>query len=49
MELLLQIESIAEVGFKMGFSDQSHFSRFFKKNVGLTPRQYLVINKPGMS
>lgn len=49
MELLLQIESIAEVGFQMGFSDQSHFSRFFKKNVGLTPRQFLVINKPGMS
>ncbi len=47
MALLLQVESISEVSYQMGFSDQSHFSRFFKKNVGLTPRQFLAINKTG--
>lgn len=32
-----------EVAFQTGFSDQSHFSKFFKKLIGLTPRQYMRI------
>lgn len=32
-----------EVAFQTGFSDQSHFSNFFKKLIGLTPRQYARI------
>ncbi|MCM3171641.1 AraC family transcriptional regulator [Paenibacillus sp. MER 99-2] len=29
-----------EVATRTGFSDQSHFTNFFKKLIGLTPRQY---------
>lgn len=35
-----------EVAFKTGFSDQSHFTNFFKKLIGLTPKQYRSIFKP---
>ena len=30
----------AQVAQRTGFSDQSHFTRFFKKFIGLTPAQY---------
>ena len=32
-----------EVAYQTGFSDQSHFTNFFKKLIGLTPRQYMRI------
>jgi len=32
-----------DVAFQTGFTDQSHFSNFFKKFIGLTPNQYLKI------
>ena len=32
-----------EAAFQTGFSDQSHFSNFFKKFIGLTPKQYMKI------
>jgi AraC-like DNA-binding protein len=32
--------SITDVAFSTGFSDQSHFSRHFKKMTGVTPGQY---------
>lgn len=32
--------SIAEIGFEVGFSGQSHFSARFKQVVGATPREY---------
>ncbi|MBP1925081.1 AraC-like DNA-binding protein [Sedimentibacter acidaminivorans] len=32
-----------EVAFQTGFSDQSHFTNFFKKLIGLTPKQYMRI------
>ncbi|WP_410768559.1 AraC family ligand binding domain-containing protein [Fontibacillus sp. BL9] len=35
-----------EVAFQTGFSDQSHFTNFFKKLIGLTPKQYRCIFKP---
>jgi len=35
-----------EVAFQTGFSDQSHFSNFFKKLIGLTPKQYMKIFEP---
>lgn len=45
LEVLLQTDSIIEATYSLGFSDQSHFSRFFKKNIGLTPKQYLALHK----
>jgi AraC-like DNA-binding protein len=29
--------SIAEIGYKLDFTDPSHFNRFFKKYSGATP------------
>ena len=29
-----------DVALRTGFSDQSHFTNFFKNLIGLTPRQY---------
>lgn len=34
-----------EVALQTGFTDQSHFSNFFKKFIGLTPKQYMNIFK----
>ncbi|MGE7090489.1 AraC family ligand binding domain-containing protein [Lysinibacillus sp. NPDC048646] len=34
-----------EVTFLTGFSDQSHLTKFFKRQVGLTPKQYMRIFK----
>ncbi len=34
-----------DVAMQTGFADQSHFSNFFKKFIGLTPRQYKNIFK----
>lgn len=38
-----------EVASLTGFSDQSHFTNFFKKLIGLTPKQYMriFIQQPG--
>ena len=32
--------SLAEISYKCGFSDQSHFTRIFRKFKGITPQQY---------
>ncbi|WP_286233752.1 GlxA family transcriptional regulator [Thalassotalea sediminis] len=37
--------SIQEVAFQVGFQDQSHFTRLFKKNMASTPKDYRVIAK----
>ena len=34
------IYSIKEIAYHLGFSDQSYFSRFFKKHVGLSPEKF---------
>ena len=38
--------SIAEVALQCGFANQSHMGRYFKKSVGISPRQYrnLTVN-----
>jgi len=33
-------DSLADIGFNLGFVDQSHFSRVFKQGVGVTPSEY---------
>jgi len=32
--------SVAEVGYEMGFTNLSHFSRLFEKHYGFTPKRY---------
>lgn len=38
-----------DVALQTGFTDQSHFSNFFKKLIGLTPKQYMNIFKDNHS
>lgn len=37
--------SIQEISFQVGYQDQSHFSKLFKKELGTTPRDYRVMVK----
>jgi AraC-like DNA-binding protein len=39
--LLLAGVPIAQVALDMGFADQSHFTRYFKRFLGVTPGQYM--------
>ncbi|CAM1346120.1 AraC family transcriptional regulator [Tenacibaculum crassostreae] len=39
-ELLKLKNSVTEVGYMVGFFDQSHFTRNFKLFLGITPKQY---------
>jgi len=32
-----------ETAYQTGFSDQSHFTNFFKQFIGITPKQYQKI------
>lgn len=41
--LLRERLPIIDVAMQTGFTDQSHFSNFFKKFIGLTPKQYMQI------
>ncbi|MOA37899.1 HTH-type transcriptional activator RhaS [compost metagenome] len=42
-KLLEQGVGPMEAAMLTGFSDQSHFSNFFKKLIGLTPKQYMNV------
>lgn len=44
-ELLLKGQSILAVAFETGFTDQSHFSRHFKRILGITPREYIYASR----
>ncbi|WP_223609495.1 AraC family transcriptional regulator [Chryseobacterium sp. OSA05B] len=43
--LLLQDKkySVSEVGYKLGFTNLSHFSKIFKEHVGVNPKQYAMM------
>lgn len=45
LNFLLRTNSIAQTSCFMGFSDQSHFTRFFKRDIGVTPKRFLDLNK----
>ena len=32
--------TVSEIGLRFGFFDQSHFSRVFKRHMGMTPAQF---------
>lgn len=40
MLMLREGKSVAEVGAHTGFADQSHFTRVFKQQTGVTPKVY---------
>jgi AraC-like DNA-binding protein len=42
--LLRMGNSISDVSASTGFADQSHFTRHFKRIMGVTPGQYLPLN-----
>jgi AraC family transcriptional regulator, transcriptional activator of pobA len=39
--------NVEEIGTELGYADKSYFSRFFKKNAGVTPREFLDRYKKG--
>jgi AraC-like DNA-binding protein len=39
-ELILSEQTIKEIAYTLGFEDNSYFSRFFRKQTGLTPEQF---------
>ena len=42
-KLFSELDSIKEVAYAVGFNDTKYFSRFFKKEIGLTPTQYKLM------
>ncbi|ROH90267.1 AraC family transcriptional regulator [Chryseobacterium cucumeris] len=40
LELLTSSHSLTDIALGCGFSDQSHFTRCFKENIGITPLKY---------
>jgi len=45
--LLATDQSCTEIGFEVGYNNQSYFTRTFKALVGMTPRQFRVRNQRG--
>jgi AraC-like DNA-binding protein len=45
-QLLGEGLALAEVAYRLGFADQSHFQRVFKAHVGVTPGQYRDVRSP---
>ena len=35
--------SVSEVGYRLGFTNLSHFSRIFKEHIGMKPKQYAMV------
>lgn len=43
--LLLSDLSIKEIAYELKFNDEFYFSHFFKKHVGISPKEYRIKNK----
>jgi AraC-like DNA-binding protein len=43
-DLLLNRQPLADVALELGFTDQSHFSKFFSRNTGVTPAKFVKSN-----
>ena len=43
--LVCSDEGLAEIAGRAGFSDQSHFTREFKRRFGITPGRYRLANR----
>ncbi len=41
-KLISQNKPLAEIALETGFSDQSHFNRFFKRYTGVTPKRFFA-------
>lgn len=39
-ELYLTIKPVKEIAYNLGYEDEFYFSRFFKKNAGISPQVY---------
>lgn len=37
--------TVSETGYKLGFTNLSHFSKIFKEHTGMNPKQYSMINR----
>jgi AraC-like DNA-binding protein len=44
-KMLIGNNSIADTALAFGFSDQSHYTKFFKRIVGVTPERFIKLNK----
>lgn len=44
-QVLMKQKSVIETTYDIGFFDQSHFTKLFKKYIGVTPGKYLRDNK----
>jgi AraC family transcriptional regulator len=45
-DLLSRNKPITEVALRLSYSDQSHFTRFFKRFVGISPRKWVLLVNP---
>ena len=39
-QLVFTNQAITEISYDLGFSDPSHFARFFRKNAGTSPHEF---------
>lgn len=41
-KLIAQRKAFSDIALETGFADQSHFTRFFKRYIGVTPKKFFV-------